>query len=206
MVGNLTQLFPENLTKLPKWNWVRACGLLFLQCLLSSFFSQVFIQLSLLLSKLSYKILGDYSQFTLKWWIKSTSGGEKTGCMAKWGFSSTNKFGKRSGGSLKVALISAVASGTIGLLVGYAVSKQRKGKLAGYVNSVSFLPYLLPSLAVGAAYFVFSKQIGLWGTYTILIIVGTINISPLLRALHYPQCCKLAEIEEAAYIQKCKLV
>lgn len=144
---------------------------------------------------------GDYSQFTLKWWIKSTSGGED-GMYGQMGILFNKQIWEAFWGSLKVALISAVASGTIGLLVGYAVSKQRKGKLAGYVNSVSFLPYLLPSLAVGAAYFVFSKQIGLWGTYTILIIVGTIKYIPFASRASLSAMLQISgEIEEAAYIQ-----
>lgn len=144
---------------------------------------------------------GDYSGFTLKWWTKKTSGGED-GMYGQMGILYNKAIWQAFGGSLRVAFISAFAAGTIGLLIGYAVSKQRKTKLAAYVNSVSFLPYLLPSLAIGAAYFVFSKQIGLWGTYTILILVGTVKYVPFASRASLNAMLQISgEIEEAAYIQ-----
>ena len=52
-------------------------------------------------------------------------------------------------------ILGCLGCGTlIGTLIGYAVSKNRYGKLASYVNSMAFLPYLMPSVAVGAAYFI----------------------------------------------------
>lgn len=144
---------------------------------------------------------GDYSGFTLKWWTKKVSGGED-GMYGQMGILYNKAIWEAFGGSLRVAFFSALAAGTMGLLVGYAVSKQRKSKLAGYVNSVSFLPYLLPSIAIGAAYFVFSKQIGLWGTYFILIAVGTVKYIPFASRASLSAMLQISgEIEEAAYIQ-----
>ncbi|MCR1808742.1 ABC transporter permease [Haploplasma modicum] len=144
---------------------------------------------------------GDYSQFTLKWWITKTGGGEQ-GMYGQAGMLYNREIWGGFIGSIRVALFSAFFAGTIGLLVGYAVSKKRRSKYAGYVNAISFLPYLLPSLSVGAAYFVFGNMIGLWGTYTILIIVGTIKYVPFASRSSLSAMMQLSsEIEEAAYIQ-----
>lgn len=144
---------------------------------------------------------GDYSGLTLKWWIKRTSAGED-GMYGQRGMLFNEQIWKAFGGSLRVAFFSAFAAGTIGLLIGYAVSKTRKTKLAQWVNNIAFLPYLLPSLAIGAAYFVFSKQIGLWGTYAILIIVGTVKYIPFASRASLNAMMQISgEIEEAAYIQ-----
>jgi iron(III) transport system permease protein len=144
---------------------------------------------------------GDYSGFTLKWWIKQTSGGED-GMYGQQGMLFNEAIWNGFLGSIRVAFFSSLIAGTLGLLVGYAVSKQRKTKLAKVVNNIAFLPYLLPSLAIGAAYFVFSKQIGLWGTYLILIIVGTIKYIPFASRASLNAMLQISgEIEEAAYIQ-----
>ena len=78
-----------------------------------------------------------------------------------------------------VSFACAITAGTIGTLIGYAVSKNRRSKLASYVNSMAFLPYLMPSIAVGIAFFkLFSGGINLYNTYLLLIIVGTVKYIP----------------------------
>lgn len=144
---------------------------------------------------------GDYSSFTLKWWTKKTSAGED-GMYGQVGILYNKPIWQAFYGSVKVAFFASLAAGTIGLLVGYAVSKRRRSKLAAVVNNIAFLPYLLPSLAIGAAYFVFSKEIGLWGTYLILVIVGTVKYVPFASRASLNAMLQISgEIEEAAYIQ-----
>lgn len=144
---------------------------------------------------------GDYSGFTWKWWLTSNAGGE-SGMYGNLGLLYNTEIWKAFLGTLKVAISCSLLAGTIGLLVGYAVSKNRKSKWASYVNNIAFLPYLLPSLAVGAAYFVFSNQLKLWGTLTILIIVGTIKYIPFASRSSLSAMMQLSnEIEEAAFIQ-----
>ena len=64
-------------------------------------------------------------------------------------------------------------------MIGYAVSKNRRSRWANYVNAMAFLPYLMPSIAVGVAFILFSNQyINLFNTYALLIIVGTIKYHP----------------------------
>lgn len=86
----------------------------------------------------------------------------------------------------------------------YAVAKKRRSKWANYVNSVAFLPYLMPSLAVGAAFFIlFSNQhLNLFNTYTLLIIAGTVKYIPFASRSSLNSMLQLSgEIEEAAIIQ-----
>ena len=48
---------------------------------------------------------------------------------------------------------------------------------------MAFLPYLMPSIAVGAAFFVLfsNEHLNLFNTYTLLIIVGTIKYIPFAQ-------------------------
>jgi ABC-type Fe3+ transport system permease subunit len=106
-------------------------------------------------------------------------------------------------GTIFVSLACALLAGTIGTLVGYSVSKHRRSKWARYVNSMAFLPYLMPSIAVGAAFFVLlTGKLNLFNTYWILIIVGTIKYIPFASRSSLNSMLQLSsEIEEAAYIQ-----
>ena len=103
-----------------------------------------------------------------------------------------------------VSVICCLTAGVIGTLIGYAVSKDRHGKLASYVNSMAFLPYLMPSVAVGAAYFILfsSGKVNLFNTYTALIIVGTVKYIPFASRSSLNSMLQLSnEIEESAIIQ-----
>ncbi len=144
---------------------------------------------------------GDYSGFTTKWWMTNNIGGEN-GMYGEAGILFNKRIWNALKGTLIVAVCCSLIAGTIGLLVGYAVSKNRKSKWAGYVNSMAFLPYLLPSLAVGAAFFVFGTEFGLYNTYFLLILVGTIKYIPFASRSSLNSMLQLSgEIEEAAIIQ-----
>ena len=98
----------------------------------------------------------------------------------------------------------ALLAGTIGTLIGYAVSKNRRSKGANYVNAMAFLPYLMPSIAVGAAFFILfsNEHVNLFNTYSLLIIVGTIKYIPFASRSSLNSMLQLSgEIEEAAIIQ-----
>ena len=83
-------------------------------------------------------------------------------------------------GTILVSVACALLAGTIGTMIGYAVSKNRRSRWANYVNSVAFLPYLMPSIAVGVAFFILfsTEKLNLFNTYTLLIIVGTVKYIP----------------------------
>jgi len=154
---------------------------------------------------------GDYSflhtwnvnNLTAKWWITSENVTEN-GMYGQKGMLFNETIWRGFGGTMLVSIACALAAGILGTLIGYAVSKNRRSKLASYVNSVSFLPYLMPSVAVGIAFFVlFSNEyINLYNTYWLLIIVGTVKYIPFASRSSLNSMLQLSgEIEESAIIQ-----
>ena len=154
---------------------------------------------------------GDYSflythninNLTTKWWITSENVTEN-GMYGQFGILYNKTIWSAFKGTILVAVCCCLFAGTIGTLIGYAVSKNRKGKLAGYVNSMAFLPYLMPSVAVGVAYFILfsGDKINLFNTYTALIIVGTVKYIPFASRSALNSMLQLSgEIEESAIIQ-----
>ena len=151
----------------------------------------------------SFLYTGDTSNLTTKWWLTSENVTEQ-GMYGQKGILYNAEIWKAFGGTLWVSVCCALVAGTIGTLVGYAVAKQRRSKWANYVNSVAFLPYLMPSIAVGAALFVLfsSESVKLYNTYTGLIVAGTIKYIPFASRSSLNSMLQLSgEIEEAAIIQ-----
>ncbi|MBQ1704365.1 MAG: iron ABC transporter permease [Clostridia bacterium] len=151
----------------------------------------------------SFLYTGNVNNLTTKWWLTSENVTEQ-GMYGQKGILYNAEIWKAFGGTLWVSVCCALVAGTIGTLVGYAVAKQRRSKWANYVNSVAFLPYLMPSIAVGAALFVLfsSESVRLYNTYTGLIIAGTIKYIPFASRSSLNSMLQLSgEIEEAAIIQ-----
>jgi iron(III) transport system permease protein len=150
----------------------------------------------------SFLYTGDMSNLTTKWWI--TRDNNAGALYGQKGILFNELIRKALSGTLFVAVCCALIAGTIGTLIGYAVSKNRRSKWASYVNNMAFLPYLMPSLAVGAAFFIlFSNgRINLFNTYTLLIIVGVVKYIPFASRAALNSMLQLSgEIEEAAIIQ-----
>ena len=151
----------------------------------------------------SFLYTGDPSNLTTKWWMTRENITEN-GMYGQKGILFNETIWRAFLGTIWVSLCCALLAGTIGTLVGYAVSKNRRSKWANYVNSMAFLPYLMPSLAVGAAFFILfsSERLNLFNTYTLLIIVGTIKYIPFASRASLNSMLQLSgEIEEAAMIQ-----
>ena len=115
--------------------------------------------------------------------------------------------------SIVASLLVALICGTFGILIGYAVSHNRRSRLTGYVGTVSFLPYLIPALSFGAVFFslmklpVFSFLDGtaetenMWACVPIVVIVGGIKFIPFASRSGTNAMLQLSgEIEEAAVI------
>jgi len=152
---------------------------------------------------------GDYSfirngiagNLTTKWWMTSENITEN-GMYGQKGILFNEAIWGAFKGTMIVAISCALIAGTIGLLVGYCVSKNRRSKWAGYVNSMAFLPYLMPSLAVGVAFFVFGSSMGIFNTYLLLVLAGVIKYIPFASRSALSSMMQLSgEIEEAAVIQ-----
>jgi len=145
---------------------------------------------------------GDFANgLTTKWWTARTATDAMYG---QKGILYNEVIRKAFFGTMLLSISCALIAGTIGTLIGYAVSKNRRSKGASYVNAVAFLPYLMPSIAVGASFFFLlaNDYINLFNTYAILIIVGTVKYIPFASRSSLNSMLQLSgEIEEAAYIQ-----
>ena len=151
----------------------------------------------------SFLYTGDANNLTTKWWVTSENATEN-GMYGQKGILYNNTIWTAFKGTMLVSVSCALIAGTIGTLIGYAVSKNRRSRWANYVNSVAFLPYLMPSIAVGVAFFIlFSNQyFNLFNTYALLIIAGTIKYIPFASRSSLNSMLQLSgEIEEAAVIQ-----
>ena len=151
----------------------------------------------------SFLYTGDPDNLTTKWWVTDENITEN-GMYGQKGILHNDTIWNAFKGTLLVSVACALLAGTIGTLIGYAVAKNRRSKAASYVNSMAFLPYLMPSIAVGAAFFVLfsNEHVNLFNTYTLLIIVGTIKYIPFASRSSLNSMLQLSgEIEEAAIIQ-----
>lgn len=151
----------------------------------------------------SFLYTGDFRNLTTKWWITSENVSEN-GMYGQMGILHNQTIWHAFKGTLLVAFCCALIAGTIGMLIGYAVAKNRRSRWAGYVNGVAFLPYLMPSIAVGAAFFILfsNDKVNLFNSYTLLILTGTIKYIPFASRSALNSMLQLSnEIEEAAIIQ-----
>ena len=151
----------------------------------------------------SFLYTGDADNLTVKWWTTDENITEN-GMYGQKGILHNETIWHAFRGTILVSVCCSLLAGTIGTMIGYAVSKTRRSRWANYVNAVAFLPYLMPSIAVGVAFFVLfsNRYVNLFNTYTLLIIVGTIKYIPFASRASLNSMLQLSgEIEEAAIIQ-----
>ena len=145
---------------------------------------------------------GDYSldNMTLDFWVgteldKRLDQGDSTGILLN------PKVWRALGFSLGLAVTCALVAGTCGILVGYGIAKRRGSRLASWVNSLSFFPYLMPSLAFGAIYLAMSSKIPWLRGFLLLGLVGSVKYLPFASRSGVNAMLQLSgEIEEAAVI------
>lgn len=151
----------------------------------------------------SFLYSGNFAHLTTKWWVTNENITEN-GMYGQSGILYNNTIWHAFFGTLFLAVVCALIAGTIGTLIGYAVAKNRRNKWANYVNNVAFLPYLMPSIAVGAAFFILfsNEHINLFNTYTLLIIAGVVKYIPFASRSSLNSMLQISnELEEAAIIQ-----
>ncbi len=151
----------------------------------------------------SFLYTGNFAHLTTKWWVTNENITEN-GMYGQSGILYNNTIWHAFFGTLFLAVVCALIAGTIGTLIGYAGAKNRRNKWANYVNNVAFLPYLMPSIAVGAAFFILfsNEHINLFNTYTLLIIAGVVKYIPFASRSSLNSMLQISnELEEAAIIQ-----
>ncbi|WP_439524318.1 ABC transporter permease [Marivita sp.] len=102
--------------------------------------------------------------------------------------------------------LASIGSGVLGILVGYVVVRTPVRALSVFLRQVTFLPYLVPGIAFGAAYLsLFAVPRGpipaLYGTYAILILALMADQMPYASRAGISAMMQLGkDPEEAAQI------
>jgi iron(III) transport system permease protein len=108
--------------------------------------------------------------------------------------------------SVRLGLFASLSCGALGILVGYTVVRLRGTRISSVLNQISFLPYLIPSMALGAIYLsLFSRPRGpipsLYGTFTLLVLVVMVNNLPFSSRAGISAMMRLGnDIEEAGIV------
>lgn len=165
----------------------------------------VFLPLVILLLQTFMLRGGDYSlaNFTLHYWIGSPN---PMIFENEPGVFKNPIFWQSVWNTLRLVFTTAIVATLCGQLLGYIVSRGR-GTLSGrVVEQLTFLPYLIPSIAFGAIYLSMFSQPhlflpSLYGTFALLVLVSVVK--------HLPFSCRAGtsnmlqigiELEEAATI------
>lgn len=149
---------------------------------------------------------GNYhlSNMTLDFWIGVSKGGNDY--QDKAGILRNADVWKTLFNSLKLSFTCALGAGTVGFLAGYSIVRRRGSKLSRVVENLTFIPYLIPSMAFSAIYLsMFSQQRGiipaLYGTFALLALIGTVKYLPMASRSGVNSMLQLSpEIEEAGVI------
>ena len=206
--GKSGQISKINLGKVTKWI---IAGVL---VLIVAFFA-IFPLISFAIESLE-ETAGDISTVNFKYWFSTTSVIDDPYIEQRIGVQYGIFFNRAIllafGRSILVSLIVALICGTFGILIGYAVARKRRSRLANFVGSVAFLPYLIPALCFGTVFFSLIKQPSFslldatttgseWSAIAICCIVGGIKFIPFASRSGTNAMLQLsAEIEEAAII------
>ena len=99
----------------------------------------------------------------------------------------------------------AIGAGLLGLLISYVLTRTRGPKwLLGSMSAVSFVPFLIPGIALGAAFIAqFGAPVGpfpsLYGTFAILVLAGIAATIPFsVRAATSALSQVSRDVEESA--------
>lgn len=148
------------------------------------------------------KAKGNYSpdNMTLLYWIGENDGIGHAGVLRNGDFWRSLK------NTILLAACCSLGAGTLGCLAGYAMARKWGTKLATLVNGLTFLPYLIPSIALSAVYLsMFSVRRGiipaLYGSFFLLALIGTIKYLPMASRSGLNSMFQIsATIEESAQI------
>lgn len=143
---------------------------------------------------------GDYSSgLTLKYWTSSEVVRNDVH-----GVFYEPKLWESLKNSVILSICCSLLAGTSGLLIGYAVARKRKSKLANVVNGLAFFPYLLPSISLSVIFMILMTKINFLYKLPLLVcvILGTMKYIPFASRSSLNAMMQLSgEIEEAAVIQ-----
>ena len=123
-----------------------------------------------------------WSNFTWHYWIGEASLAIGLGT-GEPGILRNSQLMGALGNTMKLALVVALLTGVLGTLVGYAIVRMRGTWVSQALDQMSFLPYLMPSIALGSIFLaLFAIPRGpipsLYGTFWLLVIACTVSYLP----------------------------
>ena len=155
-------------------------------------------------SLLNYTGVYDFNNLTLSFWIGQAQGHDTW--QSESGILRNAEVYRTLWNSLRLALTCALGAGTLGFLAGYSIVRRRGSFLSQVVENLTFIPYLIPSMAFSAIYLsMFATKHGiipsLYGSFAILALIGTIKYLPMASRSGVNSMLQLSpEIEEAGII------
>ena len=155
-------------------------------------------------SLLSYTGVYDFNNLTLSFWIGQAQGHDTW--QSESGILRNAEVYRTLWNSLRLAFTCALGAGTLGFLAGYSIVRRRGSFLSQVVENLTFIPYLIPSMAFSAIYLsMFATKHGiipsLYGSFAILALIGTIKYLPMASRSGVNSMLQLSpEIEEAGII------
>ena len=155
-------------------------------------------------SLLNHTGVYDFNNLTLSFWIGQAQGHDTW--QSESGILRNAEVYRTLWNSLRLAFTCALGAGTLGFLAGYSIVRRRGSFLSQVVENLTFIPYLIPSMAFSAIYLsMFATKHGiipsLYGSFAILALIGTIKYLPMASRSGVNSMLQLSpEIEEAGII------
>jgi len=143
------------------------------------------------------------SNFSLHYWIGEASLDIGLGT-GEPGILRNGQLLRALGNTMKLAVVVALICGALGMLIGYTVVKLRGTTISRTLDRLSFLPYLVPSIALGSIFLaMFAVPRGpipaLYGTFAILVVACTVSYLPYATRSGISAMMQVGpELEEAA--------
>ncbi len=188
----------NRLTKLGKWKTPALIGV-------GTFVMMVSIIPLILLFLQTFMLkAGDYSfkNLTLHYWIGDSDPNIASGSV---GVLKNDTILSAFKNSFLLALTASIVAALIGLIIGYVITRG-KGLPSKLIDQASFLPYLIPGIALGGIYLsMFSKPSlllpSLYGTLTILILITVVKELPFATRAGTSTMIQIGgELEEAGKV------
>ena len=155
-------------------------------------------------SLLTYTGIYDFNNLTLNFWIGQGHGTDSW--QSDPGILRNPEVYRTLWNSIKLAFACSIGAGTLGFLAGYCIVRRRGSFLSKLVEDLTFIPYLIPSMAFSAIYLsMFATKRGiipsLYGSFAILALIGTVKYLPMASRSGVNSMLQLSpEIEEAGII------
>jgi iron(III) transport system permease protein len=168
-------------------------------------FLAVFLPLGVIMYNSFMLIDGDYSfsNFSLHYWIGKPDNQYGYGYP---GLLIDPTVHRATWNSIRLAIGTAIISSVFGILLGYTIVRGRGTRFSKLLEQISFLPYLMPGIALGGIYLtMFAKPFGpipsLYGTFFLIVLASSIKRLPFTSRAGVSAMMQLGdELEEAAIV------